>query len=57
MRNRKEFRQKDHDGSQKTMCRKRGKLSFSEGGGGGDKYFFGPKYRPLKTDLLQATKI
>jgi hypothetical protein len=38
MQNMEELRQKGHDGIKKTTCRKRGKISFSEGGG--DKYRF-----------------
>jgi hypothetical protein len=53
MQNREELRQKGHDGSRKTTCRKRGKkLLFSEGGGGIN-IIFGPKYRLLLKLLLK----
>ncbi len=48
MQNREELRQKDHDGSQKMMCRERGKkYNFQKGGRGGINIVFGPKYRHL----------
>jgi hypothetical protein len=48
MQNRKELRQKGHDGSRQTTCREKGKkYHFLEGGGN---IVFGPKYRPLHTN-------
>jgi hypothetical protein len=45
LQNREDLRQKGHDGSQKTMCRKRGKnVIFIRRGG--INIVFGPKYRP-----------
>ncbi len=53
MQNREQLRSKGHDGSQKTTCCKRGKISFSErGGGGGINIVFGPKYRPLVRNMV-----
>jgi hypothetical protein len=46
MQNSLNVRQKDHDGSRKTVSREGAKISFSEGGGGIN-IVFGPKYRPL----------
>jgi hypothetical protein len=34
MQTREELRQKGHNGSRETTCRERGKIPFSEGGGG-----------------------
>jgi hypothetical protein len=46
MQNRLNVRQKDHDGSQKTTYRERGKYIIFRRGGGIN-IVFGPKYRPL----------
>jgi hypothetical protein len=46
MQNREELRRKGHDGSQKITCRERGKKYHFQKEGG-NKYLFGPKYRPL----------
>jgi hypothetical protein len=48
----KELRQKGHDGSVKTVCREKGKISFLEGGGGGSgiHVVFGSKIDPAKSN-------
>jgi hypothetical protein len=40
MQNREELRQKGHSRNRKTTSCKREKITFSEGGGGGNKYRF-----------------
>jgi hypothetical protein len=46
MQNREELMQKGHDGSKiNNLSREGGKYHFQKGGG--NKYNFGPKYRPL----------
>jgi hypothetical protein len=50
MPNREELRQKGHDGSKKTMCRAE-KISFSDSGGGLNKYSFRFKCRHWWTKL------
>jgi hypothetical protein len=56
MQNRLNVRQKDYDGSQKTMCRERGKKYHFQKGGGGINIVFGPKYRPLRKRLIKKMK-
>jgi hypothetical protein len=53
MQNREELRQKGHERSQKMTYRERGENHFQRGRG--NKYCFGPKYRPLIKKLYQVT--
>jgi hypothetical protein len=44
----KNYRKKATMGVEKRRVARGGKISFSEGEGGGENIVFGPKYRPLQ---------